>query len=309
MTVEDRQTAPSQTERAVDESIWSAARRMRRQALRERRWTTRTLWGGVAIVLLVPAAALVVSIFGLLPGPNQTNLGEVFQPPSVEHPFGTDQLGRDLLSRVLSATWLDYQVALTLTFVPMATGMVVGAVAGYFGGPLDTLIMRVTDVMMAFPFFVLVVAIIAAIGPGLTGVYVALLATGWAFSARLTRGEMLVLRESQYMSAARTLGLPTRRILFVHAFPNVLVPNLVASVSTVVTTILGIATLSYLGLGVQPPTPEWGAIIAEGQQYMFTHWWMATLPGLVLVLVGLGFSMLGDGVAERLDIDYEVNRT
>ena len=282
-----------------------AARRLQRRALRERRWTARTLWVGVAIVLALPLAAIVVDLFGLLPGPTETDLRAALQPPSLEHPFGTDQLGRDILSRVLSATWLDYRVALTLTYGPMLIGMVLGALAGYFGGWVDTIVMRLADVVMAFPFLVLMIAIIAVVGPGLTGIYVALFAIGWAFNARLTRAEMLVMREQQYIAAARTLGLPTRRILLVHALPNLLRPNLVTSMATIVTTILGIATLSYLGLGVQPPTPEWGALVAEGQEYLFTDWWVATMPGLVIAIVGLGFCLVGDGLADRLDVDFQ----
>ncbi len=260
-----------------------------------------TLWSGLTIVLTLPIVALVVRIFDLLPGPMETDLTAVLQAPSLQHPFGTDQLGRDVLARVLDAVWLDYRIALTVTYVPMLVGMALGAAAGYFGGVVDVAVMRLADVVMAFPYLVIMIGVVAIVGPGLTGIYIAFFTVGWAFNARLTRAEMLVLREQQYITAARTLGLPTWRILCVHALPNLLKPNLVTSMATLVTSILGMATLSYLGLGVQPPRPEWGAIVAEGQEYVFTHWWIATLPGLVIALVGLGFSLVGDGLADLLD--------
>jgi peptide/nickel transport system permease protein len=276
------------------------ARSLHRRGRRKRRWSLYTLAGGLVLVTGVPVAALVVQVFGLLPGPMTADLTAVLQPPSSGHPFGTDELGRDLLSRVLAAVWLDYGTALVLTYVPMAVGMVLGGVAGYAGGWVDVVIMRLADVAMAFPFIVMTVGIVAVVGPGLKGIYFAFFVVGWAFSARLTQAQMLVLREQQYIAAARTLGLPTWRILCVHALPNLLRPNLVTSMATLVTAILGMATLSYLGLGVQPPQPEWGAIVSEGQEYLFTHWWVATLPGLVIAVVGLGFSLIGDGLADLL---------
>lgn len=271
-------------------------------AARRRRWSRRTLHAGIAMVVAVPLLALVVRLFGLLPDPGQQDLSNVLAAPSLEHPFGTDAVGRDVLARVLSATWLDYQVAIVTTYAPLLIGVTAGALAGYFGGWLDTLLMRLVDVVMAFPFVVFIIAIVAVVGPGLTGVYIGLIGFGWAFYARLTRAEMLVLREQQYIAAAKTLGVPTWRILLVHALPNLLRPSIVTSMSTLVLNILALATLSYLGLGVQPPTAEWGAIVAEGQQYLFTEWWLSTLPGLVIVFVGVGFSLMADGLADRLGI-------
>jgi peptide/nickel transport system permease protein len=167
--------------------------------------------------------------------------------------------------------------------------------------------MRIVDVFIAFPFIIFVLALIAVFGPGLTGIYIGLIASSWAWFARVTRGEMLVVRERQFISAARTLGLPTSRILLRHASPNVLRPNLVVAMATIVGNILALSALSYLGLGVQPPTPEWGAIVADGQTTLFSSWWVATLPGLVIVLAGVGFSLIGDGIADRLGYDFRVN--
>jgi peptide/nickel transport system permease protein len=283
----------------------TAAELLQRRARAERLWTRRTLAIGVAMVLAVPLAALLVHVFGLLPGPDVKDLADSYQPPSLTHPFGTDQLGRDVLSRVLAATWLDYGLALALSFGPMLVGIVLGAIAGYAGGLIDAVIMRLADLVLAFPFFVLILAVVAVMGPGLGAVILGTLIIFWAFNARLTRGEMLVLREQQYMDAAHTLGLPAWRILVVHALPNLLRPNLVTAMSTVVINITLIAGLSYLGLGVQPPTPEWGAIVAEGQPLLFTQWWLSCLPGIVIVWAGVGFCVLGDGLADRFGVEYQ----
>jgi peptide/nickel transport system permease protein len=283
----------------------TAAELLQRRANAERRWTRRTLAIGAVIVLAIPLAAIVVHVFGLLPGPDVKDLANSYQPPSLAHPFGTDQLGRDVLSRVLAATWLDYGLALTLSFGPMLIGIVLGAIAGYFGGFVDAVIMRFADLVLAFPFFVLILAVVAVMGPGLGAMVLGTLIIFWAFNARLTRGEMLVLREQQYMDAAKTLGLPVRRILAVHALPNLLRPNIVTAMSTVVINITLVAGLSYLGLGVQPPTPEWGAIVADGQPLLFTQWWLSCLPGLVIVWAGVGFCVLGDGLADRFGVEYQ----
>jgi peptide/nickel transport system permease protein len=222
--------------------------------------------------------------------------------PSLAHPFGTDALGRDVFLRTIYATGLDMEVGLITTIVPVAIGMLLGMVGGYFGGWIDAVIMRVVDALLAFPFIVLVIAFVTIFGVGLTGVYVGLTVGSIPFFARLTRGEMLVLREQQFMMAARTLGYSSRRTVFKHALPHLIRPNLVFAPSNVLGNVLTLAALSYLGLGAQPPTPEWGAIIASGQSYLLTAWWISTLPGLFVVIVGIGFSLAGDGLAERLRV-------
>jgi peptide/nickel transport system permease protein len=280
--------------------------RLTRRATSERRWTTVTLVIGTAIL----AGLLLVSVCAPLLGvgsPTQQHLNATLQAPSWHHLFGTDNVGRDIFSRVLAATPLDYAVGIITTYAALMIGVVVGALAGYLGGWIDALIMRIADVVIAFPFMVFVIAVVAIFGPGLTGIYVGLIAFSWALFARIARGEMLVLREVQYIKAAETLGLPRWRILFRHALPSLLRPNLVYSMSDVVLNILTLAALSYLGLGVQPPTPEWGAIISSGQLYLLTAWWITTLPGLVIVLVGVGFSLVGDSVADRLGVDYQLS--
>ena len=170
--------------------------------------------------------------------------------------MGTDNLGRDIFSRVVYAARVDLQIGLILTYVPLVYGVILGAVAGYFGGRSDSVIMRLVDVVIAFPFIVLVIAILAVVGPGVKGIYIAVLAVAWAMYARLTRAEMLVLREQQFMLAAEALGFSRRRIIFRHAIPNLLRPNLVFSMADFVLNILLVASLSFLGLGVRPPTPS-----------------------------------------------------
>jgi peptide/nickel transport system permease protein len=257
------------------------------------------LWTGIAIIGLAVLATIVVRIASI-GEPDQINLLNALAAPSLAHPFGTDALGRDVLLRTIYATGLDLQVGLITTAVPMAIGMVLGLLAGFFGGWVDAIIMRVMDALLAFPFIVLIIAFVTIFGVGLTGVYVGLTVTSVPAFARLTRGEMLVLREQQFMMAARTLGYSSRRIVFKHALPHLVRPNLVYSPSIMLGNVLTLAALSYLGLGAQPPTPEWGAIIAGGQSYLLTSWWIATLPGLFVVIVGIGFSLTSEGLAERL---------
>jgi len=273
--------------------------RLRRQARADRRWASWTLYIGVAIVGLVGLAAVAAPL--IAPStPTAQDLANAFQPPSLAHLMGTDNLGRDIFSRVVYAARTDLQIGLIMTYVPLLAGVLLGALAGYFGGWIDTMIMRLVDVVIAFPFLVLVIAILAVVGPGLKGMYIAVLSVGWSMYARLTRAEMLVLREQQFVLAAEALGFSRRRIIFRHAVPNLLRPNIVFSMADFVLNILLAASLSFLGLGVRPPTPEWGAMVAEGQNFLLNAWWITTLPGVVIVIVGIGLSLIGDGLAERL---------
>jgi len=273
--------------------------RLRRQELSDRRWTNWTLWVGVGILAVVALAAIFAPLVAPYP-PNEQNLANAFQAPSWSHLMGTDNLGRDIFSRVVYAGRVDLQIGFITTYIPLLTGVALGAIAGYLGGRVDTVIMRLVDVVIAFPFLVLVIAILAVVGPGLKGMYIAVLAVGWSMYARLTRAEMLVLREQQFVLAAESLALSRRRIIFRHAVPNVLRPNLVFSMADFVLNILLAASLSFLGLGVRPPTAEWGAMVADGQNFLLNAWWITTFPGIVIVIVGIGLSLIGDGLAERL---------
>jgi peptide/nickel transport system permease protein len=276
--------------------------RVQRRVRRERRWLRLGLAAGIAIIGLIVALSAFYPLLGLAP-PNAQNYNAVLEAPSWSHPFGTDDLGRDLLSRTLAGGRIDLPVAVLITLLSVVIGVALGALAGFVGGWVDVVVSRVADTVIAFPFIVLVIVVITIFGPGLKGVIIGVPMVGWAVYARLTRGEMLVIREQDYMRAAEVLGYSRRRALLRHALPNVWRPALAFSMVDVVLNILLVASLSYLGLGVQPPTAEWGGIIAEGQQYLLTDWWVSTLPGLVVVLVGVGFSLVGDAVADILGQD------
>jgi len=279
------------------------AARLRRRAASERRWATVTLWAGLAIVAAIVFISVAAPLLGFVE-PNHQDLVHALEAPSIQHPFGTDTLGRDILTRVVYGGRIDLTFAVVTTIVPFAFGALVGAFAGYLGGWLDTVVNRLVDIVVAFPFIVLILAIVAIAGPGLTGAYIGVFAVGWALYARLTRGEMLVEREREYILAAQTLGYSTPRIVFRHALPNVLRASIVFSMADIVLNILLLSALSYLGLGARPPSPEWGALVSEGKDVLLTAWWVATLPGLVIVLVGIGFSLIGDGIADRFGRDF-----
>jgi peptide/nickel transport system permease protein len=270
---------------------------------RRRRSRGRLLGAGVTLIGLIIVASAVGHF--LLPGPNEQDLLAPLQAPSLHHLFGTDELGRDVLSRTLAATWLDLSFGILVTAISVSVGVIVGSASGYIGGAVERVMMRLVDAVIGFPYMIYVLAMVAIIGPGILGLIVALASLGWAFYARVARGEMLGLRESQFIQAARTLGFPNRRIIVRHAIPNLLRPIAVYSMSDIVFNILAIAGLSFLGLGVPPPTPEWGAIISDGQGYVLSAWWISALPGLVVVVVGLGFVLIGDALSERLGVQRE----
>jgi peptide/nickel transport system permease protein len=285
--------------------VLATGNRLRRRVAGEQRWSKATFVAGGTIILAILLASLVTPFLGL-DKPDDQHLLSTLQAPSLAHPFGTDSLGRDILTRCLYAAKTDLLFAAVVTYAPVLLGVTLGALAGYFGGWLDAFVMRLVDTVMAFPFLVLILAFVAAFGPGLRGAYVGVLVIGWSIYARLARGEMLALREREFMLAARTCGYSNARVIFRHGVPNLLQAPLVFSMADMVLNIVLLASLSYLGLGVQPPTPEWGAMVADGQSYLLTSWWVATLPGLTIVLVGLGFSLLGDGLAERFGQDFRL---
>lgn len=260
-----------------------------------------TLWVGALIVAVVAGLCFAAPLLPL-PDPLALDYANLLSPPSLAHPFGTDEVGRDMLSRVIWGGRIDLVFTFVVTYLSVLIGGAMGSIAGYFGGRRATVIMRLVDVVIAFPFIVLVLAIVAVFGPGLAGVYVGVIIAGWAFYARLTYSEMLVLRERQFILAARTLGFTDRRVIFRHAIPNLVRSSLVFSLSDLVFNLRGLATFSFLGVGVQPPAPEWGQLIAGGRNYLLVAPWITTLPGLVLVFVSIGFSMFGEGLADRLSV-------
>ncbi|HET7409438.1 MAG TPA: ABC transporter permease [Paracoccaceae bacterium] len=221
-------------------------------------------------------------------------------PPSASHWFGTDPLGRDVLSRVMAGGLVDLEVALVCVIVPAIFGSLVGAFAGYVGGAFDTAIMRTTDVFWAFPFYVLVIAIVGTLGPGKENLYLAFILVNWISFARIVRGETLLIRELDYVQAARSLRFSTPRIVLRHVLPNAITPAIVFAMADMVLTILAITALSFLGLGIQPPTPEWGLMIADGRNFLLDAWWISTFPGLAIVFTGIVFALLGDGLDNAL---------
>jgi peptide/nickel transport system permease protein len=250
----------------------------------------------LAIVILVAIAAPLLTPYD----PIVQSLGEAFQPPlSANHILGTDNFGRDVWSRIVYGTRLDLQIGLFSVLFPFVFGTLLGIATGYLGGWLDTLFMRLVDVLMAFPFLILVVAIMSILGPGLSNLYIAVGLVGWIPYARITRGETLATRSLEYVQAARTIGCTAPRIMLRHVLPNVIAPGLVYVFTGMVLAILTGATLSFLSLGPPPPTPEWGAMVASGRQFLLVAWWMTALPGLALLLVGVALSLIGDGLADR----------
>lgn len=260
--------------------------------------TSRSLVIGLTIVVGMTVLS-VLAPFLPLPDPLFQDLTARLQPPSPLHPFGTDNLGRDMFSRVIHAGQIDLTLGFVTATFSLLIGMSFGAVAGFYGGIRETAIMRTVDALLALPFLVLVIAVLAIVGPGLFGVYIGIIAVSWTIYTRITYAEMRALREQQFILAAQTLAFSNSRIIFRHALPNLIRPNLAWFMSDIVLNILALTSLSYLGLGVQPPAPEWGALIASGQTFLVSAWWISTLPGLVVVLVGVGFVLVGEWVTEH----------
>ena len=258
---------------------------------------------GLVLGAILVGCIAVLALLGpvLAPyNPTENDYSAAVQPPSAAHPFGTDKFGRDQLSRVLVGARIDLSVGVICTFLPLLIGVVVGCLAGYYGGKIDTLFMRIVDIQVAFPFYVLLIAILAILGPGLINMYYALVLVGWIAFARLIRGEILVTKQLDYVMAARALGCSDARIITRHLLPNVIGSAIIFAMSAVVLNILSGASLGFLGLGVQAPNPEWGVMIAESREYMTTAWWLPVFPGLAIALVGIAFSLLGDGLAGHL---------
>jgi peptide/nickel transport system permease protein len=272
--------------------------RSRRGVLgRVKRWPT-SVKVGAGIVGVLALAALFAPLIAPY-GPNEIDITSLLSSPSSQHLFGTDDTGRDVFSRTLYGLRLDLVLVLLVTYVPLPFAVLAGALAGYFGGWVDQIVSRLADVMIAFPFIILVIAVVTIVGPGVEGFLIGVPLAAWALYARLARSEMLVVREQPYMMATTALGYSKTRAILKHGLPNVLRPCLVYSTIDLVGNLILLSGLSYLGFGVQPPTAELGGIIADGQGYLLTAWWIATLPGLVLVLFGVGVGLIGEGLSDR----------
>jgi peptide/nickel transport system permease protein len=223
------------------------------------------------------------------------------QPPSSEHWLGLDDLGRDILSRIIYGTRISLQVGVVSVSMAILVGAVVGAVAGYLGGWVDTIAMRVMDVMLAFPALLLAIAVVTILGPGLLNMLYAIAIVSIPMYARIVRASVLTIKEQDYIIAARSVGVPPTRLLFRDVFPNCLTPLIVQGTLGIGTAILDAAGLSFLGLGAQPPQPEWGAMLGQGRYSMFTAPHIVVFPGIAIMLTVLGFNLLGDGLRDALD--------
>jgi peptide/nickel transport system permease protein len=250
----------------------------------------------LAVILFMVIGAPLLTSYN----PDTQDLNAILAGPSAHHLLGTDQLGRDTWSRLLYGGRIDLQVAFIAVLFPFILGTILGSVAGYFGGWVDLVIMRVVDIVVAFPFYVLIIALVFVLGPGERSIYIAITAVGWVSYARIIRGEILVAKRQEYVLAAQSGGLSNLRIMGRHLLPNVITQAIIYAMSDIVQDILAIVTLSYLGLGIQPPTPDWGTMISNGQNFLTTHWQLTTLPGLAVVITGLALSLIGDGLADLL---------
>jgi len=281
------------------ESSPQTATAERAQPRRSRWYRQPALVAGMTIVGLILFLVIAAPLFTSY-NPDTQNLNATLAGISAHHPLGTDQTGRDTFSRLLYGGRVDLQVAFIAVLFPFVLGTILGSIAGYFGGWIDILIMRLVDVVVAFPFFVLIIALVFVLGPGARSIYVAISLVGWVSYARIIRGEILVAKRQEYVLAAQSGGLSNLRIMARHLLPNVITQAIIYAMSDIVQDILAIVTLSYLGLGIQPPTPDWGTMISDGQNFLTTHWQLTTIPGIAVVITGLGLSLIGDGLADLL---------
>jgi len=257
----------------------------------------------VLVVMLAAAAAPLVAPFD----PLEQDIGQRLREPGWQdaqgrvHPLGTDHLGRDILSRIIFGSRIALLVGLAAVVISGVLGMIIGLVAGYFGGRTDDFLMRLADIQLAFPFILLAIAVIGVLGPSLRNIIIVIGVSSWVVYARVVRGEVLSIREREYVHAAVALGSRHWRVLMTHVLPNTFTPWLVVATLDMARVIVIESALSFLGLGVQPPTPTWGGMLADGRVYLSTAWWLATFPGLAILITVLGINLFGDGLRDTLD--------
>jgi peptide/nickel transport system permease protein len=256
---------------------------------------------------LITIALVIVALAAPLIAPHDPNWQETsrrLEKPSKQHLLGLDDLGRDVFSRVVYGARVSLRVGFSVVLLTSTVGIFLGAVSGYFGGKVDTLIMRLSDMLLAFPGILLAIALVAVLGPSLNNVVLALSVIGWVGYARLVRGQILKVRQMEFVTAAEALGARSPRIIFRHLLPNVLSPVIVMATLGLAGAILAEAALSFLGLGVQPPTPSWGAMLTTGRQYLGLANHLAIYPGIAIMLAVMGLNFLGDGLIDALDPKY-----
>ncbi|KAB1084052.1 ABC transporter permease [Neorhizobium galegae] len=255
---------------------------------------------GLVVITILVLTAIVAPLIAPY-DPNVIDLGNTLKPPSAEHWFGTDELGRDIMSRIIHGTRISLTIITIVSVIVGPIGLLVGTTAGYFGGWYDTIMMRITDIFLSFPSLILSLAFVAALGAGLENAIIAIGLTTWPPIARLARAETLTFRGADYISASRMQGASALRIIVKSIMPMCLPSVLVRITLSMATVILTAAGLGFLGLGAQPPLPEWGAMIATGRRYMLDNWWLVAFPGGAILLVSLAFNLLGDGLRDALD--------
>ncbi len=257
------------------------------------------LLGGIVVVILFAVSFLAPFISPY--NPDTINVKEILMPPSRQHPFGTDELGRDVLSRMIWGSRISLKVGFVAVGIAVIIGIIIGAAAGYYGGWVDDILMRFVDMMLCFPSFFLILAVIAILEPSIYNIMAVIGLTGWMGVARLVRAEFLRIREMDYVKAARSIGASDIRIVFRHILPNALNPVIVAATLGVAGAILTESALSFLGIGVQPPTPSWGNMLTAGKNNMEIAWWLSVYPGLAILVTVLGYNLLGEGLRDILD--------
>jgi len=251
----------------------------------------------IIIFLIIAIFAPILTSYS----PIDQNISGKLSPPSSEHLFGTDQFGRDIFSRVIYGTRVEVWIIFIVSIISVMIGITVGVTAGYFGGIVDEVLMRITDMFLAFPRLILAMVLTAALGPNLTNTMIAIALVDWTIYARLGRAEAMKVKSQPYIEAIRAIGANDLRIIVFHVLPMSISPVIVQLTLRMGTIILTAAGLGFLGLGVQPPTPEWGAIVSDGRSYLVNHWWITTFPGIAIAIVVLGFNLLGDGIRDILD--------
>lgn len=263
----------------------------------KRIWNTPSLL--IGIIMFAVLILLTVFIPYISPyDPSAQNLSAFLQPPSADHWLGTDQLGRDLFTRLIYAARTDLKIMVLAEIIPFCTGVFLGMLAGYYGKWIDTVISLLSDTLIAFPFYLIVIIVAFASGAGERGIYITFILVGWIVFARVVRGLSASFRNQEWVASAQTLGLPGVRIITRHLLPNVLPQAVVVLMTDMIGLLVAIVTLGYLGIGITPPTPDWGTMISDGQPFITTAWWLSAVPGFAVVYTGIALSLLGDGLAD-----------
>ncbi len=285
---------------SVSSPLATAGEHTDRKRKRSRRWMNVTLLAGLALLCIIIAFAVFYP-FLVEWSPTEPDFAQAtFAGPSWEHPLGTDNFGRDNLTRIAYGGRIDLVVATIATAVTVAAGGLIGLASGYFGGWFDTIMMRIVDFTITIPYLILVIAIVAILGTGTTNIIYAIWIIGWVTYARIVRAETMVARRLEYVEAARVIGMSHLRIMFRHILPNVIAVALIYSMADIILNILTAASLSFLGLGVQPPNAEWGLMVAEARDFFLRDWRLMTYPGLAVLVTSAAFGLIGDGLAQAL---------